>query len=318
MIRLFYVALFISCLIPGIGHSQGKYDRIDQVVAQLGAMPDKNVATIADTISRKFSDKQDKARAFYYWIANNIALDGKAIRSNDQKKINPEQVVMNRKTTSLGFAKLFQEMCSMGNIRCLVVDGYVKHSTEDINNRADEPNHSWNVVQLGKSPEEWYYVDVARGSGFLDKKQLQFTPSFVSGYFFPEKTLFNLEHFPDNEAWLLGAGPKGLKDFYALPVIGRGAYGLGLFKPNPVTGVIHTSIRNPVQFSFQFNGNEPIQSIELLIGEGNKQLKPAPMNFSNSGGSVNFSYQFKREDSYPVRIVVDGRDVLSYIVEATE
>ena len=59
-----------------------------------------------------------------------------------RKKINPEQVVMNRKTTSLGFAKLFQEMCSMGNIRCLVVDGYVKHSTEDINNRADEPNHS--------------------------------------------------------------------------------------------------------------------------------------------------------------------------------
>ena len=60
MIRLFYVALFISCLIPGIGHSQGKYDRIDQVVAQLGAMPDKTLHTIADTISRKFSDKQDK------------------------------------------------------------------------------------------------------------------------------------------------------------------------------------------------------------------------------------------------------------------
>lgn len=315
-----YSLLFILSAFCNLASAQTSrsYEQTDKKVRELGALADKNVAIIADTISRLFSDKQDKARGFFYWIANNISIDGKATKANDQKKINPEQVVQLRRTTPLGFAKLFQEMCSMGNIRCLVVDGYVKNGTDDINNKADEPNHSWNVVQLGKSPEDWYYVDVARAAGYLDKKQILFTPDFISGYFFAEKSLFNLDHFPDNQAWLLGEGPKGLKDFYALPVIGRGAYKLGLTKPSPIQGLVHTNVKNSVSFSFLKSNTDPINKIVLLIGEGNRQLRPEPMNFSDNGGSVSFVYQFKREDSYPVRIMVDDKEVLSYIVEVAE
>ena len=72
-------------------------------------------------------------------------------------------------------------MCSQANIRCLSVDGYVKNFPEEINDIPDEINHSWNVVQLGLSPEEWYYVDAAKGSGYLDKKRSVFTKKFTSG-----------------------------------------------------------------------------------------------------------------------------------------
>lgn len=311
----------LTCIVFSIsatGQHAQRYTNVDQYAINLGALTDKNVAQIADSLGRPFEDKKMKARAYFTWIAHYIALDGKAIRANDQKKTKPEDVVLNRKTTPLGFAQLFQEMCSMGNIRCLVVDGFIKNNTDDIGNPADEPNHSWNVVQLGQSPDEWYYVDVARASGQLDKKMLQFTPNFTSAYFFADRSIFNLDHFPDNKAWQLGDGPKGLKDFYAFPVISYAAYEIGLKKPQPILGMIRTSIKNKVEFSFNYINYSEIKGINLIIGEGSRQLKPEPMNFTDNAGTIRFSYQFKREDTYPVKVEVDGKTVLQYIVEVNE
>jgi hypothetical protein len=213
---------------------------------------------------------------------------------------------------------LVQEMCSMANIRCLVVDGYVKNYPEDINNKPDEINHSWNVVQLGQSPEEWYFIDAAKASGYVDKKNTVFTKRFTSEYFFPGKTLFNLDHFPDNKAWQLGGGPKGLNEFYAMPVICNAAYTYGLQKPSPMNGFIKTKTKNTTSFSFSYNGSIPITGISLIMGEGNKQLKPVPINFTDNGGTISFNYQFKKDDSFPLRIMVDGKELMQYYMEVSE
>lgn len=281
-------------------------------------MSDKNVATIAREITISFTDKKDKARAIYYWISNNVALDPKAIKSNDQRNNDPVKVIELRKATALGFSLLLQEMCSQADIRCLSVDGYSKFFPEEINDPSDEINHSWNVVQLGQSPEEWYYVDAAKGSGFLDKKQASFTKKFTSEYFFADRILFNLDHYPDNSAWQLGTGPKSLKDFYALPVIAAAAYELGLQKPQPPGGLIKTKTKGSVSFSFPFTGTKNISAIELIIGDEKKQPKPVPMNFSTSGGIISFTYQFKTEDEFPLKITADGRELLAYKMEVSE
>lgn len=316
------IILFISFifLINSIKAQQaeGTLPANDEYVKQLGALEKFNVAIIADTITGKFYDKKDKARAIYFWIANNIAWDPKATKANDEKKLDPETVIQLRKTTPLGFAKLFQEMCSLVNIRCLIVDGYVKYSANDINNKADEINHSWNVVQLGQSPETWYYVDVAKACGFLDEKMTAFTKQFTSEYFFADKKLFNLDHYPDNSAWLLGSDQRSMKEFYALPVIGSVAYSYGLQKPAPLNGYIKTKTTTAVQFSFNYSPAKAISSIELVFGEGKKSSKPEPMNFSDNGGSVRFAYTFKKANSSPVKIVVDGKTLLEYFVEAED
>ncbi len=290
----------------------------DEFVKQLGALTTLNVATITDTITKKFSDKKEKARAIFYWIANNIALDPKATKTNDVKKINPEDVIQSRKTTPLGFANLVQEMCSLANIRCLVVDGYVKNYAEEINNKADEINHSWNVVQLGQSPDKWYYIDAAKASGYLDKKMSVFTKQFTSEYFFADKKLFNMDHYPDNSAWLLDGEGKSMSQFYALPVIGNIAYSLGLQKPQPLTGYIKAKTNTAVSFSFNYDGSKPITDISLIMGEEKKQSKPEPMNFNDNGGWVKFTYTFKKADTYPVTIVVDGKTLLQYYLEVED
>ncbi len=310
---VFFVIIF--AMLHSYAQTEPALSANDEYVKQLGALEKFNVSIIADTITRKFPDKKDKARAIFYWIANNISLDPKAMKSNDTKNNTPEMVVQLRRATPLGFSLLVQEMCSQANIRCLVVDGYIKNNAEDINNKADEINHSWDVVQLGQSPDKWYYVDAAKASGYLDKKMTTFTKQFTSEYFFADKKLFNLDHYPDNSAWFLDGEQKSLKEFYALPVIGNTAYVYGLQKPMPITGLIKAKLSNTINFSFNYNASKTISTISLVMGSGNRELKPEPMNFTDNGGSVKFSYKFKKADSFPMKVMVDGKVLLEYFVE---
>lgn len=308
------------CLLSKTIHAQpdNSYAKIDSIVKLLGNLDSFNVATIADTLTRRFPDKETKARAVFFWIANNISFDLKAMKSNDNRKDDPVIVIQTRKATAAGYTKLLQEMCSMANIRCLTVDGYVKNNAEDINNKSDEINHSWNVVQLGESPDEWYYIDVTKASGYTDKKLNSFTKEFTSQYFFASKELFNLDHYPDNSAWQLGRGPKNLKDFYALPVFSTAAYIYGLQKPQPINGYIKSKTKNTTKFSFPYNGQYPITSISLITGDEKKHEKGEAINFSDNGGVISFNYQFKKDDSYPVRIIADGKLLIQYYAEISD
>jgi len=313
-------SLLLCFFVSNSLHAQNRnpYSGTDSIIKALGSLDSFNVATITDTLTRRYSDKQFKARAIFYWISNNISYDLKGIKSNDNRRSDAEMVIQTRKATPLGYAKLVQEMCSMANIRCLTVDGYVKNYADDINNPPDELNHSWNVVQLGQSPEEWYYIDAAKASGYTDQKLNKFTRDFTSEYFFADKSLFNLDHYPDNGAWQLGSGPKNLKDFYALPVFSNAAYIFGLKKPQPTTGFIKTKTKNTTSFNFPYKNDVSVTSIMLVTGDEKKQDKPEEMNFSASSGVISFNHQFKKEDSYPVRIIADGKVLLQYYAEITE
>ena len=314
---LLYLLFFFAAQVQLAQAQNLPYKAVDDFVVKLGALDSQNVAQITEALTLKLTDAEQKARAIFFWIANNIALDAKAIKINDERKSLPEDVVKFRKATSLGFAKLFQEMSSLANIRCLAVDGYVKQSIEDLGNPPDEINHSWNVLQLGASPDKWYFIDVACASGTLDKKMAGFVKEFTSAYFFANKTLFNLDHYPDNGAWQLGGGPKSLKDFYNLPVFYNAAHFYGIKKPTPATGFIKTKTKAKVNFSIPY-GAAGASAVELAIGDGRKQQKPEAMNFNLSAGAIVFNYQFKTADSYPVRVIIDGKTVLEYMVEVSE
>lgn len=316
--KKFAPAAFSLLLVAPLSIFAQNYAAVDEYVSGLGPMADKNVASIAQQITTAFPEKKEKARAIYYWIANNISVDPKASKGSDQRNSDPVKVIELRKATALGFSLLLQEMCSQANIRCLSVDGYTKIFPEEINDIPDEINHSWNVVQLGQSPEEWFYVDVAKAAGFLDKRQTFFTKKFTSEYFFADRVLFNLDHYPDNSAWQLGPGPKTLKDFYALPVMAATAYELGLQKPQPATGFIKAKTKAGIAFNIPYKSGTTVSTIELVMGDEKKQPKPVPMNFSASGGNISFSYQFKNEDEFPLRILANGKDLLSYKMEVSE
>ncbi len=315
---IFYL---FACIVISQAQAQNnnqERSRIEMQIQTMGALDNFNIATIADTITFSFPDKTDKAMAIYYWIANNIALDPKSVKTNDRKKTDPVSVIQSRKTNAYGFALLFQEMCSMANIRCLLVNGYTRYNFNDINNAPDEPNHCWNVVQTGQSPDQWFYVDVAKASGSVDIKYTTFKKNYSSGYFFADRKIFNLDHLPENHSWMLGLGPKNKTEFYVLPIIESGAYLSGANTPTPNNGFVKTKTSKAVEFSFKKKSGTSINRMLLITKEGNKPEKKEPLIYEEAEGLIKFKYTFKKEETYVVRINADENDLFTYIVESSD
>ena len=290
------------------------FTKIDAYVKSLGSLENMSMGTINNVVSNKFTDKMDKARAIYYWVAHNIVYDTKLIRSNSTSKNTPAEVLKTRKAVGIGFASLFQDMCSSADIRCLTVDGFVKYNTQQIGEKDQEINHSWAVVQLGQSPEDWYYVDPAFGSGYLNADMKEFTRAYTDAYFFTEKASFNQQHFPDNSAWKLGSAPKSKKDFFDMPVIKTGAMELGITKCSPNDGKINTKADKAVKFSFTIKSTENITKVELGIGE-KKKYKLEEIQYSNSATVLSFSYKFQNANTGPLTVFVNGKEFAQYYVE---
>jgi transglutaminase/protease-like cytokinesis protein 3 len=293
------------------------YREIDDYVKSLGALDTLNMGTISYILTKKFPDSRDKSRAIYDWIAYNINFDVKAARTNGNEVTPSDVILKSRKATSSGYAALFQDMCSVAKIRCLTVDGYLKNNVEQFTEKPDEFNHTWNVVQLGQSTESWFYVDVALGAGYTDDRMTTFTKAYDDAYFFADKTIFNLQHYPDNKAWLLGQATKNSKSFFSMPLVKNAAYEFGVNKFSPDDGFIKTSTSAGVQFSFTANTGSAIDIVALAIGE-DKKKKVKTVDYTFSKGVVKFSYKFDVENSYPVTILVNNKPVLTYLVEATE
>lgn len=294
------------------------YSKVDGYAGTLGTLDSLNVAQISDTLTQPFSTKEEKARAIFYWIAHNIQPDLRASRYNDNKKILPEDVIRSRKATPLGFAMLYQEMLSRASIRCLTVDGYTKRNAGDINNPPDDPNHTWNVVQLGSSSDVWYYVDVFFAAGIIDSRYTRFIPNFNGAYFFTPYTTFNLQHLPDNPAWLFGPGAKNVKEFYNTPVVTGAGIALGITSAEPARGQVKTKTKNTVSFVINYKSNAPVSEIFIVTGDDKRPDKPIPVKFSNVDGQIKFGYRFERDDEYPARIIVDGAIVMEYMIDAVE
>jgi transglutaminase/protease-like cytokinesis protein 3 len=316
--KLFLIA-FATCFATIVSAQTDIIYRIADVRAKnLGEMKGSNVATITDSLTSLYNDNVMRARAIYTWITTNIEGDPRGTKTNDLKNIKPEKVIELRKATPLGFATLFQEMCSQANVRCLIVNGYTKFNTDNIGEVADEPNYSWNVVQLGTSPTEWQYVDALKGAGSFDKKMTIFAKKYADSYFFPDKTTFNLEHVPQNKAWFLGEGIADVKAFFQMPLIGIGAYKYKLYKPEPHKGIIQVKINKNYTFKFNVNTPTPVSDITVYTGEGTKQSKPERVNATTDGSLIQFDYMFKKDDSYKFVIMLDGEEAVIYNIEASE
>jgi len=314
IISIVFVCISLSSFAQKVGRD---FKDIDEEVKKLGRLDSLNMGTISNLLTKKYDDKTDKARAIFDWIAYNISYDFKTARNGGSEKNSSTEVLLNRKATGSGYANLFQDMCSSAGIRCLTADGFVKFGTEQINDTKTEINHSWAVVQLGLSPEAWYYVDPCWGSGYTDAEFKSFTKAFNPDYFFADLTIFNLQHYPDNTAWQLGPGPKNKKDFFNFPIIKSAAYEFGLKKFIPNDGAVKAKVDKALSFSYQFSNRTSVDKVSLAIGEGKKKkVKEVPFSFTN--GLLGFTYKFNEEDSFTVTVLINGKELVEYAVEVAE
>lgn len=293
------------------------FREVDEFVKKLGSLDSMNTGTISAILTRKFTDNTDKVRAIFDWVAFNISIDCKAVKNGNNVKVTGDDVLKTRKATGAGFAALFQDMCSVAKIRCLTVDGYAKNRPEQIDEKPDEFNHTWAVVQLGQSPDTWHYVDPTWASGYTDEKFTTFTRSFNDAYFFAEKPVFNYQHFPDNSAWQLGNGSKSLKDFISLPVVRDAAYEYGFLSFLPYPGTVKAKAGKPVKFNLTIRSTTKVDIVSLEFIKNKKRLTKT-VDYTYQNGSISFSYNFDDADNMPVSLLVNNKPVLTYMFEISD
>ena len=133
-----------------------------------------------------------------------------------------------------------------------------------------------------------------------------------------DKFVFNLDHFAKNTSWILGEGPKSIKEFYAAPIINKGAYELALTKADPYLGYIKAKLITPFKFTLKFKDNNAVKDISINFGEGTKETLMERINYEIKNDEIYFYYKFKKEDTTPFSIFVNGKKIITYLIEISE
>ncbi len=219
-----YFLLFLS-LTTLVVASQD-YKAVDSVVKTYPSSF-SSADKLAKRISADFTSELHRARAVYFWIANNVAYDpqesGKFSYEygtreeylRKEKNYNGKlstRAVSKGKAVCEGYSTLFAETCKLLNIKAKVVSGSSKTEITDIGKRFST-DHAWNVVEIDK---KLHLVDATWGAGSYEGKFIKEVDSF---YFLTPPELFIKNHYPEYYEYALLKDKTSKEHFLNAPVI---------------------------------------------------------------------------------------------------
>ncbi|MCR5862762.1 hypothetical protein LRS05_11710 [Flavobacterium sp. J372] len=235
----------------------GDYKNVDVKVRSYPtafASPDK----LAAHISKDFYREEDKARALFTWMAHNIKYDpspnaagrrnrnisysSQAERSAKIEAADNElaiKTLRSRKGVCNGYATLYKVTAEEMGLKSEIIYGSAKNNPAQIGKGPSGINHAWNAVRINGV---WKLLDVTWGAGGFAASA---GSGFDDSYFFTSPDLFFMNHFPENENWLLTS--KTVSEFAALPLV----YNLNYQLVSPVMGIIITGTGEKTLFKIK-------------------------------------------------------------------
>ena len=180
-----------------------KFKKVDEYILKMKRR-NKPVPVLAKEITAPFSSEEEKLRALYIWMTNNIAFDCVTYHNKKTPQGNfsyktPEElqakldkyyynyamlVLRNKKGVAEGYAVLFRELCKSVGIECQLVEGRASENKDKIKKlrkrNSFSTNHTWNKVKINGV---WYYLDVTWASGYCDKPVKKFFKKYNAYYF---------------------------------------------------------------------------------------------------------------------------------------
>ena len=202
------------------------YERVDAIISMY---PNsfENTEKLSRFISRDFASDEDKVRAIYTWIIQNIAYDPDEYKQFDYKFSNYrernekdeklrakiiERTIQNGVAVCEGYAMLFEKLCEQQGIKAYLVRGDIKSNFPDIG-RPYKRVHMWNVASIDGTP---YLFDPTWGAGKYNSKFIK-EPSYF--YYKTPPALFIKTHYPDmfEDAFLDGTLSR--EEFSQQPLI---------------------------------------------------------------------------------------------------
>jgi len=191
--------LIVSILLSAIGiqaQNIPDYSQTDKRMGLISPTKAKTVDDIAAYIKINFKTDEQKSRAAYYWLSQNIVYDVENMNvvnfyENEQQLI--DEALKNHKGVCMHFATLFSWICNRAGVECFLVSGFTRQ-----NGKIDALPHAWNAALVNS---KWELFDPTWGAGYILNGKYVRRLSNVFFNTLPEE--FIKSHNPFDPIWQL-------------------------------------------------------------------------------------------------------------------
>lgn len=295
--------------------------KVDEVISKYPAKFN-SYEELADKIKLNFTSEEDKARAGFAWIAQNIEYKTKGVNkiqkirfsytSEEDLQAQKDQfrrdlalkTITSRKALCEGYATLYQEICSLLNIECVIIPGTAKRFISEIGKSDLPSNHAWNAVKING---KWKLVDITWAAGSIDYTKMEFIKEYTPAYFDCNPVEFTMKHYPDNQEWLLLDTNFSKEEFSHQPAVFNDFIGKGYKIIEPENGTLSIQKGTEIDFSIK-NVPSDIQIAYHFKREKYGQLVK-PIRKKNR---INFSVPSQQTGKDELIIYFDNKPVLGY------
>jgi len=290
------------------------YERIDETILLYPTHCD-TPEDLSKFISRDFTTDEEKVRAIYSWIIQNIAYDPeeykkfnysfKNYRERNLKEEKTREKIIQRTiqkgvAVCEGYAMLFERLCELQGISNYLVRGDTKSNFQDIG-RPFDTNHMWNVAYIDDEP---FLFDPTWGAGKYHQKFIKDLSYF---YFKTPPQQFIKSHYPDlsEDTFILEAISRD--EFSSMPlIIDKNIIYSDIITPNK--GVIFSEMYfDEIQFSIM-NGHPE----NVMYSYGDEKFPVT--NFNMEEEQMNFSVPLQL-GVRNLLIYFDDKPALGYLIK---
>ena len=246
VIFLFYIFILFSFIPPADGQgNQSKslaalggeaiqnysysesynYEKIDAHALAAPASAEQSVESLAAYLIEPAKNEQEKARAIFRWICQNIDYDLGSYFAGRLSSTKSEDVLKSRSSVCAGYSDLFSALAEEAGLEAVEIRGYGKGYSYRPGQRFAGPfNHAWNAVKVNGS---WYLMDPTWGAGYLGRDG-KYHRWFDDHYFMTPPDQFIFDHLPEEESWQLLDRPLSQAQFEDLVYVESDFFNLGL------------------------------------------------------------------------------------------
>jgi transglutaminase/protease-like cytokinesis protein 3 len=319
-IKIILLLLFSFVAMQTNGQSTSK---IDELISGYPVQFD-SYEELTKQISKDFRTDAERARAAFAWIAMNISYDTKGINkvqkvqftySSEEdlktqkaafRKDLASQVLKKRKALCEGYATLYQEICKLLAIECVIVPGIAKRFSSEIGKRDLPSNHVWNAIKING---EWKLVDITWAAGSVDFSKMLFRKDYLPAYYDCSPEEFALKHYPDDSQYLLLDSAFSKEDFAFQPAVYNAFIGHGYQIISPKKGIL--TLKKGSDLQFRIVNVSPQTQISYYYSQ-TKYAQKAQVK--QNGKETSFLIPAPQKGKKELTIYFDNEAVLTYLV----
>jgi hypothetical protein len=301
-----------GCLVA----APGRYDAIDRHALSVPAWAERTQAGLAAYLVRPARTDEEKARAIFRWIAENIAYDTQSLAAGGVRAADPEDAFRTRTAMCSGYAELFGNLAREAGLEAEIVNGFAKGVDYRIGKHfRGAANHAWNAVRLNGS---WKLIDATWGAGHMNESG-RYVRELDEHYFLtpPDQMIFT--HLPEEERWQLLDVPVPMETFEKQVYLKSAFFKYGMGLKSHRLGFIEAAKEISVVFS---TPREVRLSAQLIRGQ---RIWDESLTFVQHGAQgQTVMAVFPAPGTYTLRIFAKDRDdpgayewAADYLVHAT-